>query len=261
MAIEFDSSLLLSPLTKKAPRLTAVWKKGFLNGRLLPMYGRTGVGVEFDYTSPVPEDKEARDRNLVASSTAYKNFVDAGVDGSDEAMLRHLGLPAMKQAPKPEPPPAPAPPAPVLEPEREPEEEPPDDDPEARLHRRDHLPRAVLDVRDAAGDDAPDLSGVLDDLDRQLKRLEDDYVSVRYDQVDSLVAQVEAAVDDDDLDALVAVAVPASLRGADLVERALVGLATTASERATDEVVGDVALDPDDVAGEVESMSELGGVA
>lgn len=249
--------------TQVVPRLDAVWKKEFLNGRLLPMYGATGRGVEFDFDDPTPEDREANDRNVVATSASYKNFVDAGVDPTDEAMLRHLGLPKMKAAPKPEPPPPvvaqPPPPAEEPEPDVDPDEDEPDD--VAARHRHQYPPRAALDVRNENEADAPDLSGVLTDLDRQLARLEDDYVAVRYDQVDSLVAQVEAAVEADDLDALAAIAVPAPLHGSAVVGRALAGLATTASERATDEVAGDVALDPDEVADEVESMSELGGVA
>lgn len=283
------------------PRLTAVWKKGLLNGRLLPMYGPTGVGVEFDFTSPVPEDKEARDRNVVATAAAYKDFVDAGVDPSDEKLLRHLGLPDMKRAPKPDPPPQlPPPPAPGQPVPAEPDD---DGDPLAALlpphlrelvaalaaspryramarYARDRvlvevllkdraagadrppaLPPAGLDVRAEADPGAPDLSGVLADLERQLADLEDTFRAVRYTQVDSLVTQVERAVDDDDLEALAAIAVPLALRGADVVELALVRLASTASERASGEVAGDVVVDADEVADEVESMSELPGVA
>jgi HK97 family phage portal protein len=283
------------------PRLTAVWKKGLLNGRLLPMYGPTGIDVEFDFTSPVPEDKEARDRNVVATAAAYKDFVDAGVDPVDEKMLRHLGLPEMKRAPKPDPPPQLPPPAPgQLEPAVP---EPDDDDPLAALlpphlrelvaalaaspryramarYARDRvlveillkdraadadrpraLPPAEIDVRAEVDPDAPDLSGVLADLERQLADLEDTFRAVRYTQVDSLVTQVERAVDDDDLEALAAIAVPPVSHGAGAVELALVRLASAAAERASDEVAGDVTLDPDEVADEVESMSELPGVA
>ncbi len=243
--------------TQVVPRLDAVWKKEFLNGRLLPMYGRLGQGLEFDFVDPTPEDKEAKDRNILAQSTAYKNYVEAGVEPTDEAMLRHLGLPEMKVAPKPEPPPALPPPA--LAPARPAEDEP--DVPEEDVAARWRPPAWAAAVRDETDSDHLDLSGVLTDLERELARLEDDYVAVRYDQIDSLVTQVEAAVEADDLDALAAIALPASLHGSGAVERALLALATTASERATDEVAADVALDPDEVADEVDSMSELPAVA
>lgn len=262
------------------PRLKAVWKKGFLNGRLLPMYGPTGVGVEFDFVSPVEEDKEARDRNIVAQSTAYKNYVDAGVDPADEAMLRHLGLPKMTMAPKPEPP--------ALPPTST-RQSTPVEPASARLelvlsapgwdtaalapahtsnghghHHNGHgrqvrpaLPRAADD-----DEDVPDLSGVRTDLEAALKRLDRAYQPTLDQQIDSLVQQVEEAIDADDLDALKAISIPDDLHGADVVQRALEDMARTAADRAVDEVAAeDVTVDPDDVAEELEGVSELGVVA
>ncbi len=244
--------------THVVPRLESVWKKGFLNGRLLPMYGPTGRGVEFDYISPVPEDKEAKDRNIVATSAAYKNFVDAGVDGSDPEMLRHLGLPAMKQAPKPEPAPPPAPP-PAL-PAAEPAE------PEARLaiaaHQHGHArtPRLAIAAAGQGEDDEPDgepdLSGVLDDLNAALDQLEKDYQPILERQIDSLADQIEQAIEDrlvDDATAVSGIAVPPELLGEEELQKAMDLMATAAAARAASETAAeDVELDEDDLYQQVE---------
>jgi 2'-5' RNA ligase len=77
-----------------------------LNFQFLPLFGSTGKGVEFDYISPVPGDREADDRERDSKTASYKVLVDAGVDPEDAADT--VGLPRMRHVvaaptPKPEP--------------------------------------------------------------------------------------------------------------------------------------------------------------
>ncbi|CAL9351353.1 hypothetical protein SUDANB1_00467 [Streptomyces sp. enrichment culture] len=74
------------------PDLEAV--KDALNHRLLPLYGTTGQGLEFDYENPVPEDREAEAKELTAKVTAAKTLVDAGFEAG--SVREALGLPDME---------------------------------------------------------------------------------------------------------------------------------------------------------------------
>jgi phage portal protein BeeE len=90
------------------PRLDR--KKDVLNNRLLPMFGSTGAGVEFDYVNPVPANRELDQAELAAKTTAAVAMIGIGFDPSE--VLEMVGLPEMsftelKQAAAP-PPPAPA---------------------------------------------------------------------------------------------------------------------------------------------------------
>lgn len=74
------------------PRLERI--KAALNTRLLPMYGATTRGLEFDYDSPVPADIEADAAQLTSRAAAAQTLVNAGVYGPDA--LNAVGLPAME---------------------------------------------------------------------------------------------------------------------------------------------------------------------
>jgi HK97 family phage portal protein len=69
------------------------WRQA-LNGQLLPMYGTTGKGVEFDYDSPVPEDADAENAALTAKSNAAALLATTGYDPA--GVLETVGLPPMK---------------------------------------------------------------------------------------------------------------------------------------------------------------------
>ncbi len=72
------------------------------NGQLLPMFGATGVGVEFDFDDPVPEDREADSKDRITKAQAFKLLVESGVTGKNAAEV--VGLPEMdweRQAPAP----------------------------------------------------------------------------------------------------------------------------------------------------------------
>lgn len=73
------------------PRLERI--KQALNNDLLPLFGTAGMGVEFDYDSPEPEDEELENATIVARANAAKILVDAGYD--PEMVLMTVELPPM----------------------------------------------------------------------------------------------------------------------------------------------------------------------
>lgn len=68
--------------------------RGALNSELLPMYGRMGEGLEFDFDSPVPDDVESEAKQLTARSNAAQSLVSAGY--SPPSVLSAVGLPDME---------------------------------------------------------------------------------------------------------------------------------------------------------------------
>ena len=98
---------------KVDPRLRD-WRDVF-NGQLLPLFGATGVGVEFDYSYPMPQNREQDNAELTAKTKALAVLIDAGADPDDACQV--VGLPSMKfaeratQAPALPPAWVPAPPA------------------------------------------------------------------------------------------------------------------------------------------------------
>ena len=79
------------------PRLNRI--KRALNEKLLPLYGTSGAGLEWDYDDPTPADKAAATAELVAQTASAKTLVDAGYDPA--AVLEVCGLPEMPYAGKP----------------------------------------------------------------------------------------------------------------------------------------------------------------
>lgn len=71
------------------PRLERI--KAALNNDLLPMFGATAEGLEFDYCSPVPDDEAAENEELTAKVNAAVALVGAGFNSS--AALAAVGLP------------------------------------------------------------------------------------------------------------------------------------------------------------------------
>lgn len=130
------------------PRLERI--KQALNAELLPMFGPTAKGLEFDYISPVPEDEEAEAAALTAKAGAAKVLVDAGYDPAD--VLSTVDLPEMAHVGVPATAPAPAPVVPgVTEPD-----EPLDAEWSELVAQYDGHPAAITAgtgrVRDADGD-------------------------------------------------------------------------------------------------------------
>ena len=73
------------------PRLERI--REMLNTRLLPMYGATATGLEFDFANPVPEDKEADARILQQRALAAASLHGAGWYAAD--ILGVVDLPEM----------------------------------------------------------------------------------------------------------------------------------------------------------------------
>ena len=68
--------------------------RGALNSELLPMYGRMGEGLEFDFDSPIPDDVEAESTLLTARSNAAAALIAVGLAPGD--VLLAVGLPEMR---------------------------------------------------------------------------------------------------------------------------------------------------------------------
>lgn len=77
---------------KIVPRLDR-WKD-VLNYQFLPLFGSTGEGVEFDYSFPMPLNREQDNAELTAKTAAWGVLVDAGADPDDAAEV--VGLPRMR---------------------------------------------------------------------------------------------------------------------------------------------------------------------
>lgn len=133
------------------PRLDR--KKDMLNNVFLPMFGSTGQGVEFDYITPVPANREEDRLEMVAKCQSAQFLVDAGFDPHD--VLEVVGLPDMdvveKATQQPAVPPGWVPAGPLPASGSQPSEPAgSSDDIEARLRRvlaNGHRPVATLSGR------------------------------------------------------------------------------------------------------------------
>jgi len=77
---------------KSLPRLD-LWRQA-LNSQLLPLFGSTGNGVEFDFDAQIPENEEALARQRESKTASALNLVNAGFDPED--VLMTVGLPPMR---------------------------------------------------------------------------------------------------------------------------------------------------------------------
>lgn len=102
---EAEAAEVIFARWKVKPRCGRI--KGALNTELLKLYGPTGVGLEFDFDSPVPPDQAAENEHLTSRANAAKTLVEAGYDKT--AVLTVVGLPDMAVAATPPVAPAAAP--------------------------------------------------------------------------------------------------------------------------------------------------------
>ncbi len=221
--------------------------KAALNFDLLPMYGDTTDGLEFDHDNPVPEDRAAADAERDSKVKAADILIKLGFDPAE--VLAALELPPMKITAAP-PPPAPAavpaqgtqPPAPLeaarLELALAALGGPHAAIPSAHTTNGHGGHGRAPSSRAGDGEDGgePDLAGVRTDLEDATGALEADWVPVLDSQIDSIVSQVAEAVDADDMEALTSVTVPDGILGVDVLRGALGGMARTAAKRAADEL-------------------------
>ncbi len=62
---------------------------------LLPLFGDTAKGLEFDFEDPVPEDREADSSDRITKAQALKLMIEAGADW--DGALEVVGLPQIKR--------------------------------------------------------------------------------------------------------------------------------------------------------------------
>jgi len=200
------------------PRLERI--KAALNHELLPMFGATSQGLEFDYENPVPPDAETEAKQLTARAKAAAVLVQSGFEAA--GTLSAVGLPDIAFTP-PAAPPAPAGLAPA-----------------ALLHR----PQAALPAARTEWDiavaqllntqDTSALDQVRADHDDALSQLLDRWIPIEDRWISALGDQIRGAVDDDDTAALASLTVDSD-HAADVLREALGGMAKRAAGRMVDE--------------------------
>lgn len=196
------------------PRLERI--KRALNSQFLPRFGGAATGLEFDFDTVIPEDREADDRELTSKATAAQQLIGSG--GYGPSVLEALGLPEIVFTPTPTP--APAGPAPALAPGT------PAGPPAPAV------PPPAARLALPAGTTA--LEQVRVDYDSALGRLLHAWAPVLEDQITALEHQVEQALEHDDVAALAAI--HASPDDAERVLRdALADMADVAASRIAEE--------------------------
>lgn len=80
------------------PRLVRV--RDALNNFLLPLYGKSAEGLEFDFINPVPEDDEIAAQVLLNRAQSAKFLADTGL-WEAQSITEVCGLPDMEELPEP----------------------------------------------------------------------------------------------------------------------------------------------------------------
>lgn len=190
------------------PELDAI--KTALNTQLLPLYGAGAKNLEFDYVNPVPEDRELEGTLLTVRANAAKTLTEGGWAPDD--VLSTVGLPPMTHQ-------TPASAAPKR--------------PSAALTAWAAATRHLVDADDAGTDalEEQHLAEIRHGYETALAALladwEQDVLPGWYSQVE---AQVQAAVDDDDAEALADLSIEPG-DAPDVLRRALGAMAVAAAGR------------------------------
>lgn len=179
--------------------------KAALNFELLPLFGATANGLEFDYDSPVPEDEEAENAALTTRSTAAAVLVEAGYDPAE--VLHTVGLPPMTHA-------APAPPLTVP----------------VNHHGRHGRSQRLRLLDEADDQEDHQLEQVRTDHEQALASLMATWDSIEAGWITDLEGQIETAVDAGDTTALAGLTVPTDT-AAEALARALQVMADQAAQR------------------------------
>ncbi|MFI5524990.1 phage portal protein [Streptomyces platensis] len=248
-----------------------------LNSQLLPLFGRTAEGLEFDYVNPVPDDEELQAKTLYAKAQSAHELIQAGGYGPE--VLAAVGLPAVSfgqpdadpdrellirlvtAAPaalastilpllgiEVPPPPAPAAPEPA---------------PQARslsvfdlARSRPCAPHRPAPHAQVEEDD--ELDAVRTALDDALTQLLDDWQDISADQRDELIEQVEAAIEDDDTEVLSALTVDSEAATAALTAAMVALWGTAAGQMAAEAAAHDATVEapaaPEDDLGAVAAV-------
>jgi len=191
------------------PDLEAI--RDALNNQLLPLYGATGQGLEFDFVNPVPDDVDTEAKQLTARANAAKALGETGLWDADD-ILSAVGLPEMRRAAVTAPA-APAVPAASW-----------DETVAGLLGRAPSLHNASTDP----------LEQMQQDHETALNVLLTDFAPINDGWIDQLGTQIEQAINDDDTAALATLTLDSS-RAADTVRTALAAAAQQAADRMADE--------------------------
>jgi HK97 family phage portal protein len=194
------------------PRLDK-WKDT-LNSRFLPMFGATDV--EFDYTSPVPDDVLSDSTANANKATAVATLTAAGADWDET--LAWLGLPPI---PRKEPAPAPAPEPPAM-----PAPIPPGTD----ASFRGGPARGLRAEADLDPSDLPDISHVQTSWEDALNDLLSTWAGISDAQKAELVELVRTAAESGDIEGLSNLQLAAD-DGGDALKAAMVALASSAARQ------------------------------
>lgn len=175
------------------PRLERI--KQALNTEFLRLFYPKGAvpDVEFDYETPVPEDKEFESANTKTKADTVAVYVGLGFDVPQ--VLEMLNIPAMDYT-KPEPPAPPTLPAQAepAEPPENPAEDPPVPPPGTAKNlrtARTHWPTAAQGL---PPEDAPDLTPVQESWQAELDALILSWAAISAAQQDQLISQVRDVV-------------------------------------------------------------------
>jgi HK97 family phage portal protein len=217
------------------PRLER-WK-GVLNRKLLPMFGATAEGLEFDFDDPTPPDLTAQMAELESRARVYTSLIGQGVDPTDASATS--GLPVMTvTAPMPALPSAP-PPFPGS----------------AHAHTHRHRPRNQEDITPEEQARLHALETVQQDWRQILDRLMGQWRGISAQTREDIYAQIGAAVASGDPTALADLQLDEGVtaEGQALLAAAMVELAEIASQRVVDEAadqgvnIGPVTLSSDQI--------------
>jgi HK97 family phage portal protein len=182
-----------------------------LNTRLLPLYGRLGEGLEFDFEDPVTGDTEMESKQLTAQANAAQALVSAGFE--PKGVLSAVGLPEIPFHGTPTV--RALPPA-----------------PDASWDEAvSGLLALAPQVRNA---DTDPLEQMRKDHEKALDVLLTDLASTDDDWIDELGDQIEQAIDDNDTEALASLSLD-STDAADTIRTALGSAAQQAADRMADE--------------------------
>lgn len=226
------------------PRLER-WKQA-LNHRLLPMFGGTSKGVEFDYESPAESDPDVENAERASRVGAVVQLLSIPtVKFEPKATLEAFGLPDLPYEEVEPPAPVIAPPAPGQDPTQpeqdDPAEQPEEpEEPEARAVPRIQAECVACRCIDGnhAGHvkaaDEPDLSALQRAWEAAVERVLDQWQDVTADQRAQLRKQIVDAVDDDDLTRLASLTAD-SEQGARRLAEAMEAMARTAAKHVVDE--------------------------
>lgn len=229
---------------QQVPRLER-WKS-MLNNDLLPRFGATSQGVEFDYDNPVPPNTEQINADLTAKATAAKTLTDAGYDA--DAVLETVGLPPMDHTARPVVTIQPGQSAPDPSAPSVPKEAPASPDgggtPAARATLdsfvdllRDHMAGAAgTDI--AARQDSPasgvDLGPVAESYQHHLDHLLAAWATIKAAQVDQLADQIRDLIEANNAAGLPSMTVDTD-DARDALEEAMTAIGSDAADQVVDE--------------------------